>query len=306
MIKYYTKDVIDIFDLKTNYILCVADLYFAVESFKDDYTMQVYKDYIVDSIPKGQSVYKLSCTVTDTPLTSPSGTKLTDREECNWYTTDLGKYSQFFYDSVNKCHCALLNFDNNKRCGEIILYDVKKVYGVDTQFLLYNIMERLFRLAILFNDGFVLHASSIVYKGFGLAFSALSGVGKSTHTGLWLEHYHDVYILNDDCPALRCVDGIWYMYGAPWAGTTGINVNSKVPVKALIFLERSEKNSIRDCEASESVKRIFEAVANPVSDEITNLIFASLSSFLMSSKVCVLGCNISKEAPQTVERYLFN
>ena len=46
---------------------------------------------------------------------------------------------------------------------------------------------------------------------YAYVFSADSGTGKSTHTQLWLEHFGDrAYILNDDKPAIRLIDGKVY------------------------------------------------------------------------------------------------
>ena len=40
-------------------------------------------------------------------------------------------------------------------------------------------------------DGILLHSSCVVVDGYAYAFSADSGVGKSTHTQLWLKHFGD-------------------------------------------------------------------------------------------------------------------
>lgn len=291
-----------IINSECTYTLRIADLYFNLATFKDDYTNTMFKDYMVPA--KTDGAYSVVCTLTEDMLSEPSGTKLTDREDANWYLTD-GVYSLCFYDDENNCICAKMSFDKVNFAFEVELLDVAKLYGVDTEFFLYNILERVFRIALVFNNGFAIHASSIVHEGYGLAFSAESGTGKSTHTELWMKNYPGTYILNDDAPAFRLMDGEWYMYGTPWAGTTGINANVGVPLKALVFLERSETNTIRDASTLETIRRLFEAIIHPMSDEITDIVFTSVSSFIANARVCVLGCNISDEAPQTVKNYLF-
>ena len=68
------------------------------------------------------------------------------------------------------------------------------------------------RKAIPFQTMLV-HSSALVYDGGAYLFSADSGVGKSTHTRLWLQAFGDrVHILNDDnltCPSKR--------YAATWS-----------------------------------------------------------------------------------------
>ena len=166
-------------------------------------------------------------------------------------------------------------------------------------------MERLFRLVLVFYGGFTVHSSSIIHDGYGVAFSATSGTGKSTHTSLWQKVYPDTFILNDDAPAFRCIDGVWHIYGTPWAGTSGINVNASAPLKALVFLERSEVNKIRSLSALESIRRLFEAIIHPVSDELMNMVLTSVSSFMSASQMYVLGCNMTDDAPRTVREFLY-
>ena len=285
------------------YFLKIADIFFKIESFYDQYTLKEFKDYITDTVPC--EYISVKCILKDEDLKEPSGKRLTQHSESNWYLAHAGSYALSFYDAENECICANMYYDPKRSEANVELYDVNKHYGVDTEFFLYNILERVFRISLIFNGGFAVHASSIVHEGWGLAFSAESGTGKSTHTGLWMETYPGTYILNDDAPALRLKDGTWYMYGTPWAGTTGINENVAVPLKALVFLERSTENTIRDASTPEAIRRLFEAIIHPMSDEVTDIIFDLVSSFISNSKICVLGCNISPEAPKTVKNYLF-
>ena len=102
-----------------------------------------------------------------------------------------------------------------------------------------------------FNDrllhfgGMMLHASAVELDGAAYLFSGPSGMGKSTHTRLWKSVFPDARIFNDDKPALRNIDGVWYAYGTPWCGKNGININMKVPVAGICFLRRGEENSIK-------------------------------------------------------------
>lgn len=303
MIEYKNKGCDSIKDT-VNYILKIADIYFDVTSFEDAYAQGEFENYMVnDTLSEG--AIRVNCVHTCNTLSEPCGQKLTLKEETNWYQESPGRYSLCFYDSFNDCICAIMTYDNNAREISVTLLDVRKLYDIDDKYFLHNILEYAFRIALVFNGGFAIHASSIAHEGYGIAFSAESGTGKSTHTDLWLKNYPGTYILNDDGPALRLKDGKWYIYGTPWAGTSGINANSGVELKALVFLERSETNIIRDCPTGEALKRIFDAIVHPVSDEITNLVLESVSDFFIRSKVCVLGCNISDDAPKTVKEYLY-
>ena len=285
------------------YTLRIADLTFNIDSYPDALTKSQFKAYETEYADAPD--VSVVCEFTDKEITEPDCPKLTDKEEINWYSPGDGKYYITFYDFVNGVYCARVYYDNESRQAQVMVYDVRNKYGVDDSVVLYNVLERVFRLALVFNGGFVIHASSIIHDGFGLAFSAESGTGKSTHTGLWLSTYPGTYILNDDAPALRYHDGQWRIYGTPWAGTTGINVNASAPLKAVVFLERGEDNKIRTCSALEGIKRLFEAIIHPVSDEMVNIVLSNVSGFITSSSMCVLNCNMTEDAPKTVKEYLY-
>ncbi len=291
--------------MRQKYNLKIADLYFRVDSYPDEYTLKVFEPYMIPDSECPEDSLSVVCTLTRETVTEPQSGKLTDRQFSNWYSDVEGKYTVCYYDADNDVICARMDYDRHARCAELLLADVGPLFGENPEFFLYNVMEKIFSLSLLFNNGFVIHASSIVHEGYGLAFSAESGTGKSTHTGLWLENYPGTYILNDDSPALRQVNGEWKIYGTPWAGTTGINCNSSAPLKALVFLERSKENKMRSCSALEGIRRIFEAIIHPMSDELTNAVLTSLSAFISTSEICILGCNISADAPKTVKEYLF-
>ena len=94
-------------------------------------------------------------------------------------------------------------------------------------------------------NGMMFHASAIELDGVAYLFSGPSGMGKSTHTGLWKQLFPSAKIFNDDKPALRYIDGVWYAYGTPWCGKDGININMKLPVGGICFLRQGKENKIR-------------------------------------------------------------
>jgi len=125
-------------------------------------------------------------------------------------------------------------------------YDFTK-YPVDwpVENVAYMESSRLFYRALLEHEGFYLHASAVCVEGRAYLFSGPSGMGKSTHTRLWQQIFGEAaQVINDDKPALRCVDGIWYAYGTPWCGKDGININRKVPLAGVCFLKQAPHNKI--------------------------------------------------------------
>lgn len=114
-----------------------------------------------------------------------------------------------------------------------------------------------FYTQLLVHGGFYLHSSTVIKDGRAYLFSGHSGVGKSTHTRLWIDTFGgDTRVINDDKPALRLINGAWYAFGTPWCGKDGININEKAPVAGLCFLKQADKNQIRRLSAKEALFRI--------------------------------------------------
>lgn len=289
---------------REQYTLKIADIIFCIDSYPDAYTKSSFAPYIVSDWEE-EDIVRVHCSYAQGTIEVPASDKLTQRGDGNWYSDGEGRYTMIFTDPDDGFVCARIDYDNNAKSAELVLVDVASVNGTDAQFFLCNIIERLFRLVLVFYGGFTVHSSSVIHQGYGVAFSALSGTGKSTHTALWQRVYPGTVIVNDDAPAFRKKGDVWYIYGTPWAGTSGINANVCAPLKALVFLERSDVNKIRPLSALEGIKRIFEAIIHPVSDELMGIILSSVSSFMSLSQMCVLGCNMSEDAPKTVKEFLY-
>lgn len=156
----------------------------------------------------------------------------------------------------------------------------------------------LFYRNLLRYHGMMLHSSAVVVDGFAYLFSADSGTGKSTHTRLWKEHFGDrAFIINDDKPALRKIDGKWYVYGTPWSGKTNQNVNAKVELGAIVLLERSADNWIRELSPEEAMSSVFAQTTRRLFHAGNmDLLLTTLDELLKEVPLYQMGCNISDEA----------
>ena len=106
-------------------------------------------------------------------------------------------------------------------------------------------------------EGMYLHSSAVELDGKAYLFSGPCGMGKSTHTRLWQQTFGSAaQVFNDDKPALRRINGVWYAYGTPWCGKDGINQNKKVPVAGICFLKQAPENRIRRLSSQEAMQKI--------------------------------------------------
>ena len=161
----------------------------------------------------------------------------------------------------------------------------------------YMLTGSAFYAALLKFGGMLLHSSCVVVDGVAYAFSADSGTGKSTHTKLWLRYFGDrAYILNDDKPAIRKIDGKIYACGTPWSGKYDYSRPEIVPLGGICFLERSETNHIKKADTSKAVFNIFSQTIRKLPINGMNLLFDVIEDIFSSVPLYEFGCNISKEA----------
>lgn len=109
----------------------------------------------------------------------------------------------------------------------------------------------------------MLHCALIEYDGYGIAFSAPSQTGKSTQAGLWEKH-RGARILNGDRAILRNEGGTVYAYGSPYAGSSDLFINVRVPLKAIIMLEQAKENTIQPIPQTEALGLFLEQSSLPI------------------------------------------
>lgn len=145
--------------------------------------------------------------------------------------------------------------------------------------------------------GMMLHASAVAVDGRAYLFSAPCGTGKSTHTQLWLKKFGSrAFILNDDKPALRREDGVWYAYGTPWSGKHDISVDTRVPVAGIAMVCRGEKNEIELFGGTGAIFSILEQTARPRGPEFRIQLLELLDKLITEVPVWKLRCNMEPGA----------
>lgn len=137
-------------------------------------------------------------------------------------------------------------------------YDRSRYHPMMTdEMVAYLESGRQFQSRLIAFGGLYLHSSAVAVDGKAYLFSGTSGVGKSTHVGLWQQMLDgNVCRFNDDKPALRCIDGTWYAYGTPWCGKDGINENKRFPIAGICFLKQGSENQIRRLPQQEAVPKL--------------------------------------------------
>ncbi len=154
-----------------------------------------------------------------------------------------------------------------------------------------------FNRAVIKHNAMLIHSSGIICNNGAYLFSAASGVGKSTHTRLWLREFGDVHIFNDDKPVVRIDGDQAIACGTPFDGDSGIALNESAPLKAVVFLERGEHNSVRLPDNKEIIQKLYFQTAHMVSAETAQAMLSNFDELLKSDvRFYVLTCNMEPEA----------
>ena len=109
---------------------------------------------------------------------------------------------------------------------------------------------------LLKQQGILLHASFIRWKGRGILFSAPSGTGKSTQAELW-KMYEKAEIVNGDRAGIRRREQGWMAYGLPLAGSSCIYRNESAPLSGIVVLRQASENRIRRLAPAEAFRCLY-------------------------------------------------
>lgn len=156
---------------------------------------------------------------------------------------------------------------------------------------------------------FLLHSAVLEYKNNAYAFLGRSGIGKSTHTALWINNVKGAEILNGDKPIIGYNESAakgekFIAYGTPWNGKENRGKKGQAPLKALCFIERAKENSIEKIGIGEATDRIFSQILLPTEQESAEKTLELMDMFVRTVPAYVLYCNMDISAMQTSFRAL--
>lgn len=163
--------------------------------------------------------------------------------------------------------------------------------------LVTSMVRMAFSQRIIFYEGFSIHSSVVVKDGRGYLFLGKSGTGKSTHTRLWMQTFPEAWLLNDDNPMVRFVDGHLKVYGSPWSGKTPCYRNSSVPVGGIVRLSQAKTNLWNYVSGAIAWVTIFPSCSLISRDEVLYLQSQNTLNRVVSEvKVGQLACLPDKDA----------
>ena len=247
------------------YHFCIADFHVRV-LFKESkhngmHLLSSMQPFVEEEVPADSLLFQL--TVDDElPVVSKdhrervgrfdsgNGMTVVDRLEDGGY--------QYIIKDIYDRECCLLQTNkefSDCRCALNGNEDMRS-FGIT------NALMIVYAFAGSFQQTLLIHASTILNNGYGYAFIAKSGTGKSTHTQLWIKHIPGSELMNDDNPIVRVVGDQAFIYGSPWSGKTPCYRQIKAPLGAITRIDRAPKNSIEKLSPIEAFASLLPSCSN--------------------------------------------
>ncbi len=182
-------------------------------------------------------------------------------------------------------------------------YTQNTLYILDleqAEFAFNNAMMLLYACAAAQQGNTLLfHSSVIVKDAIAYLFLGKSGTGKSTHTGLWLQHISQTHRLNDDNPVVRILPDEVRAYGSPWSGKTPCYRNESFPVGAIVRLWQAPENKIQRLRPAQAFAALLPTVSSlPCSVDITTAVREAITKLIERTPVYRMDCLPDEAAAQ--------
>ena len=206
--------------------------------------------------------------------------------------TNDGRH-QFIIKDINGNSCCLLIANKEFSVCQCALngnYDMRS-FGLN------NAIMIAYAFASCKYNTLLIHASLVRQNGYGYAFIAKSGTGKSTQVSMWLKHLPNCDLMNDDNPIIRIIDNVPVIYGSPWSGKTPCYRNIKAHLGAITQIDRAPQNSIDRLSPIDSLVNFIPACSSIRWDEnIYYDIIKNITQVIEKTPFYILHCLPNKEA----------
>lgn len=156
-------------------------------------------------------------------------------------------------------------------------------------------------------DAVVMHSCLINVLGQGVAFTARSGTGKTTHMLLWKQTLNEkMTIVNGDKPLVRFVDGGLYAYGSPWAGKERLFSNSRVELKHICKIERSAINTTVPMSKQEGIILLMQQIYMPIDKKMLSKTIELINRIAEKVQFWTIYCNMELDAAKVAQEAIFS
>ena len=206
---------------------------------------------------------------------------------------------QYIVKDIQKKDCCLLitnkNFDHCQ-CALNGNFNMRR-FGIN------NALMLVFAFSSSRFQTVLMHASLVRQNGYGYAFIAKSGTGKSTQVSMWLRYLPGCDLMNDDSPIVRIIDNQAYIYGSPWSGKTPCYRNTKAKLGAITQIDRAKVNSVEPLAPIQAFTTLLPACSSMKWDvDIYHHSCDTITKLLETTGIYTLHCLPNREAAEVCNK----
>lgn len=128
-----------------------------------------------------------------------------------------------------------------------------------------NLLRMAFECIMIYKSRLSLHSACIDAGGEAVAFTGVSGMGKSTRAAAWVEA-NGAEFISGDRPALCISSNGVTAYGVPWDGKEQIFRSVERPMKAILDVRRSNTDYLRKLTPEQAQRVLVKQMFIPMWD----------------------------------------
>ena len=182
---------------------------------------------------------------------------------------------------------------------------IKKPEDRVSEQVLRNLLRTAFECIMIYNSRISLHSACIDVGGEAIAFTGVSGMGKSTRASAWISANNAEFISGDRPTLHLSSDGI-IAYGVPWDGKEQIFRAVDRRLKAILDVRRSDTDYLRKLTPEQAQSVLMKQIFIPMWD--TNAAVTAIINIRKLSKsvpVYRVFCGPDEKNASNIRRILY-
>ena len=171
--------------------------------------------------------------------------------------------------------------------------------------VIYNLLLSSYQFVCAQSGALLMHAGALDHHGDAIVFCGVSGAGKSTQVTSWINQFKATPI-NYDHPCVVWNGNVPIAYGSPWGGKENYCKSTGAPIKAIVFVNKSDQDSVEELKKGEAFSLL--ALHNPlphIRPEMDAKLLDTVERLVKSVPVYRQNCTKTPKATETLYRALY-